>query len=281
MVMLKNYKNNIIFFLFFIYFKYIHNTESQFSYGMKYAKIFKLNNGNIVVVGDLGINTYDSTGMNSLFNHSITQNKITSTTQGAFTNLAQFSDENNGLVIVLAYHILYILNSQGEYQFEYKIKDDISLLSSTNFYTIVPYIYKDNYYHFILGYIKNNKKAFLQYYLIDLPNINIIPKGYFEFDENDPERVSVGYDYGITCQFMNHYSYKIVLTCFYQNNEPQEISSISFKLRNNNIEKKKILMLLILIFHIVYNQIYHQIEKIVSYVISKILKIKDIVWYII
>ena len=111
------------------------------------------------------------------------------------------------------------------------------MLSSTNFYTIVPYIYKDNYYHFILGYIKNNKKAFLQYYLIDLPNKNIIPKGYFEFDENDPERVSVGYDYGITCQFMNHNSYKIVLTCFYQNNDPQEISSISFKLRNNNIEK--------------------------------------------
>ena len=111
MVIVMNYKNSIILFLLLIYFKYIHNTESQFSYGMKYAKIFKLNNGNIVVVGDLGINTYDSTGMNSLFNRSITQNKITSTIQGAFTNLAQFSDENDGLVIVLAYHILYILNS--------------------------------------------------------------------------------------------------------------------------------------------------------------------------
>ena len=36
---------------------------------------------------------------------------------------------------------------------------------------------------------------------------------------------------------MNHNIHKIVLTCFYQNNEPQEISSISFKTNNNNIER--------------------------------------------
>ena len=237
MIVIKKYKKSILLFLFFIYFKYINNTESIFSYGMKYAKIFKLNNGNIVVVGDLGIHIYDNTGINSLFNRTITQNKITSPSTGAFTNMAQFSNENNGLVIVLANHILYILNSEGKYQFEHNIKDDISQLSNTQFYTIVPYIYKDNYYHFILGYINNNKKAFLQYYLINVPNEQIIPEGYYEFDENDPERLSVGYDKGITCQFMNHFSYKIVLTCFYQNNEPQEISSISFKLKNNNFEK--------------------------------------------
>jgi hypothetical protein len=122
----ENQKGTIIFFFVFLCFGFSQNTESVFSYGMKYAKIYKLNNGNIIVVGNLGINTYDSTGMNSLYNRSINENPITSSTEGKFTNFAQFSNENNGIGIVMVNHILYILNSNGSYLFRYKLLEDVS-----------------------------------------------------------------------------------------------------------------------------------------------------------
>ena len=229
----ENRKITIICFLFYISFEYILTTESVFSYGMKYAKIYKLNNGNIIVVGNVGIDTYDSTGINLLFSFSITENKITSANDGFFTRFVQFSTENNELALVMVNHIIYILNSVGKVQFNYKLTQDIS---QTKFYSIVPYIYKDDFYHFILGYIDSDRKIFLQYYIIDLPNKSFLPQGYYKFDEGDLERIDVGYDNGITCEFMNHYSYKIVLTCFYQNTNPEEISTISFKLKDNQLE---------------------------------------------
>ena len=232
--LLNNCKRNVNFFLLIIFFKFTLNTEQLFSYGMKYAKTYKLNNGNIIVIGNMGINTYDKNGTQLLYNYTITENKISEYGDGLLTNFAQFSEENNGIVIIMVNHILYILNSNGQFEFKYKLEED---LSKTKFYSIIPYIYKDNYYDFILGYINTKPKAFLQYYLIDLEKKDIITKGDYEFDEDDEYRKEVGYDNGITCEFMNHYLHKIVLTCFYQNNMPSEISSISFKLKNKNIEK--------------------------------------------
>ena len=122
----KNKKINILFILFVFCFEVSQNIESLFSYGMTFAKSYKLNNGNILVVWTLGINIYDNSGINLLYNHNITENPITTEDKGRFTNYAQFSNENNRICIVLVYHILYILNSDGKYLFEYKIEDDTS-----------------------------------------------------------------------------------------------------------------------------------------------------------
>ena len=235
LILNKNQRRKIIFYLSILCLciKFSQNTESLFSYGMQFAKIFKLNNGNIIVVGTLGINTYDSSGMNSLYNYSITENQITDTESGLITNFAQFSNENNGIGIVMANYILYILNSDGRCLFKYKPEGD---LSKTDYFSIIPYIFKDNYYHFILGYISSNRKAFLQYYLIDLENEILIPKGSYEFDSEDSNRSEVTYDNGISCEFMNHNTYKIVLTCFFKDNYLLHIAAFSFKIKDYNIE---------------------------------------------
>ena len=228
------FKNNnlfIIFLIFIICFNFIGNTESIFSYGMQFAKVFKLNNGNIVIIGDLGIHTYDSSGTNSLYNSSLLANyKITEKENGIYTGLSQFSKENKELVIATAMHVLYILNPDGKCLFPYPLDSEVQ----NKYYSIVPYIYKDNYYHFILTYIKDTKIT-LQYYLIDLDNEDIIPEGSYKFDQNSTLRESIGYDYGASCHLMNHYLHGIVLTCFYQDNEPKSISVNSFKLKNKGI----------------------------------------------
>ena len=224
-----------IFLLLFENFIIFVCSDEMVSYDLKLSKAFKMNNGNIIVAGNTQINTYGSNGINSLYSYTLAStNQITSENEAGYTNFAQFSEENNGIGIITMKKFLYILNNVGEIQFEYEHKID---LSNTQFFSVVPYIYKDNYYHFILGYINQNKKAYLQYYFIDLPNETLIIKGFYLFDENDDDRKSVEYNYGISCQFMNHEEYKIVLTCFYQNNYPKEISAKSFKLRNNNIEE--------------------------------------------
>ena len=221
------FKNNnlfIIFLIFIICFNFIGNTESIFSYGMQFAKVFKLNNGNIVIIGDLGIHTYDSSGTNSLYNSSLLANyKITEKENGIYTGLSQFSKENKELVIATAMHVLYILNPDGKCLFPYPLDSEVQ----NKYYSIVPYIYKDNYYHFILTYIKDTKIT-LQYYLIDLDNEDIIPEGNYKFDQNSTLRESISYDYGASCHLMNHYLHGIVLTCFY-------ISVNSFKLKNKGI----------------------------------------------
>lgn len=234
MGLIENQRINIIFFLIILCFEFSQNIEPIFSYGMKFARAYKLNNGNIIVVGTLGINTYDSSGMNSLYNYSITENPITDTTTGLVTNFAQFSNENNGIGIVIANHILYILNSEGKCLFKYKLEGD---LSRTFYYSILPYIYKDNYYHFILGYINSDRKAILQYYFIDLDNEQLIPKINYELNSEDSEKSDVIYDNGISCQFMKHNIYKIVLTCFYQDNLLLHIAASSFKFNENKIER--------------------------------------------
>ena len=225
-----------IFLLLFENFIIIDCSNETVSYGMKWSKAFKLNNGNIIIAGNTAIKTYGSNGINLLYDYPIAiANQIASLDDAGYTNFAQFSEENNGIGIIAMKKILYILNNVGKVKFEYEHKID---LGGTKFFSIVPYIYKDNYYHFILGYINQNKKANLQYYFIDLPNETLIIKGFYLFDENDDDRKSVEYNYGISCQFMNHKEYKIVLTCFYQNNYPSpDISAKSFKLRNNNIEE--------------------------------------------
>ena len=60
-------------------------------------------------------------------------------------------------------HVIYIFDSDGKYIIKYELNIDSSHF---DFYTIVPIIYKDEKYYFILGYINSGQKAFLQYIIL-------------------------------------------------------------------------------------------------------------------
>ena len=228
------YHKHIIYFLI-LCFRIIYCEENSLIIpDLKYSRSLQLNNGNIVIAGDTGIKTYDKTGKTLLYDHPFGEAKFSESTNARYTTLVQFPKEYKSLVIVLVMHILYILNSEGNYIFLYELDVDPSFFE---YYSIVPYIYKDNKYHFILGYIKSNTKIFLQYYLINIDDNEITKEGSYEFDQDDSERNNVRYNYGISCQIMDHIEYKKILTCFYQNTYPEEVTANSFKLENNQIEK--------------------------------------------
>ena len=225
-----NHKKNIIIFIFFIYLKTIYC--SNFSYGIQFSRSFQLNNGNIIIAGNTGIYTYDNSGLISLFNYTINE-KISEIEDACYTTFAQFPKEYNEVVVILVMHVIYIFDSKGKFVF----KTGLNIGSPKfNFYTIVPIIYKDEKYYFILGYINSNSKAFLQYISFTTNNQQFTYEDCYEFDQNNTQRKNVHYDYGITCQLMDHYIHNEVLTCFYQNNDPKQIAASSFKLNNNKIE---------------------------------------------
>ena len=216
----------IILFVFIIYFKFTNSTEASYSFKTKYAKTYKLNNGNIVIVGNIGILIYDSTELKLLYNYSYTldNSTIIESKESYFTTFAQFSEEYNGIVIICVKHILYILNSDGEFKFNVKLTHNTKYIE---FYTIVPYIYENNNYYFILGYINSHKKAFLQYCSFNINNKILRNITDYELCKSD---------YGLSCQIMNHNKYGNLLTCFYLSSYPVEIIASSFKIENNKIE---------------------------------------------
>ena len=227
--------NNKLFinFIFCFLLKLIFCTEALNSYGMKFAKTLKLYNGNIIIAGDIGIYTYDSTGMTLLYNYNVTENKIEKETDAYYTNLAQFPKKHNGLVLVFMKHIMYIFDSNGNFKFK-KQPPSLSISSNNWFYTIVPYTHIDNNYHFILAYINEQLKAILQYFIINLDEESITLKFNHIFDEDDPDRSGIEYNYGISCQIMEHATYGETLTCFYQNNINQkQISAKNFKIEDD------------------------------------------------
>ena len=231
---LSNIPKNFIFFLFFLSFKLILCTESLFSYGMKFAKTLKLYGGNIIVAGDIGINTYDNTGTKSLYNYTITQNKIESENDAFYTTLVQFPIKDNGLVIAFVKHIMYILDSDGKHKFNYQ-PPSLSISSNNQFYTLVPHKHVNNNYYIILAYINYNSKAYLQYYTINVEGEVITLNGDFVFDEDDPDRAPIMYNYGLSCQIMEHSIYGETLTCFYQNNiNEKEIAAKNFKIQDGD-----------------------------------------------
>ena len=223
------YKYYLLFF-FQAYLGVIYS-EILYSYELSYARVFKLYNGNIVMAGDKGINTYDNTGTNLLYNYTFDEIQINIANDGYFTNIVQFPKEDNGLVIVLVYHILYILNSEGKFLFKYELNLDIDPKNFL-YYSIVPYFFKEDKYHFILGYINSNQKPCLAYYIINQKNNETITNNSYVFDANS----SVNYNFGINCGIMNHLHYGNILICFYQNSYPLQIEIKAFKLENKMLE---------------------------------------------
>ena len=114
------------------------------------------------------------------------------------------------------------------YKYELNLEIDTTIFQ---YYSISPFIFKDNEYHFILGYINSDKKACIKYYLTNPKNNETTSENFFLFDEQD------NYDYGINCEIMNHEIHGNILICFYQNNNnPLTIDLKPFKLKNKAFE---------------------------------------------
>ena len=232
----KNQINCLKIFLFIISFNLIIcNNNTLNTYGMKFAKTIKLYNGYILTAGDIGIFIYDSSGINSINNYTDIEDKINCEEDAYYTTLVQYPREYNGLVIVFIINTMYIFDSEAIFKFKKKI-NDIIITSFLKFYSFVPYIYKNGNYHIILGYINTSEKVLLQYYLINVENEAVTLQSSYSFDQDDYLK-DFSYNYGVSCQIMKHKDYGKILTCFYQHNNPKEISALSFSINNNRIEK--------------------------------------------
>ena len=228
----------ILFFIIYIYLIKANDQKQPFSYDMEYARTFKLNNGNIAIIGTKGIYIYDKTGKIRLNNITITKEEdiIKQIEDAYFTTFAQF-EEGEEYIIIIVKQVIYLLDSEGNYQNYFQLTHSTEQIK---FYTLVPYIDKDNNYNFILGFINRDRKAYLQYYTINTEDEdkNIAFIDDYIFGEDDGSIEQSNYDNGISCQIMYHHTKGNLLICFYLNYiSPEEISSIAFKLENNIIEK--------------------------------------------
>jgi len=228
MIFINALNRYYILFIFQAYFGVIYTTI-LYTYDLLFTKGFKLYNGNIVIAGNKGIYTYDNTGTNLLYNYTFDEIQIINELDGYYTSIDQFPKEYNGLVIILVYHILYFLNSNGKFLYKHELNLEIET-TIFQYYSISPFIFKDNEYHFILGYINIGKKACIKYYTTNPKNNETASENFFVLDEQE------NYDYGINCEIMIHEIYGSILICFYQNNNPQAIDLKAFKLENKKIE---------------------------------------------
>ena len=195
------------------------------NYGMKFVKAFQLNNGNIMIAGDIGINTYDNTGLNLLYNCTLIE-KLNTEESAKYRAFAQFSEDYNSIVIAIVMNVIYIFDDNGNNIFIDRLNISFSFFGD-KFYTIVPHIYKDGKYYFILGFAKE-KKPYLQYISFDLTNKNFTL-------EDDDELTDYECNDGLTCQMMN-YQNNDVFTCFYLNTYPPGIYAYSLEIIDNKIE---------------------------------------------
>jgi hypothetical protein len=165
---------------------------------------------------------------NILFSQAF-DNEI-STDDAEFLAINQYP--NNGNVIVITKNEFYFLSPEGQEIY----KDNFVLDNSGSFYTLVPFIY-DNNFNFIIGFINSSKKLNFVYYKISIsPNQIELIKDYSpEIKTGIPNMYGSNYIHGFTCQIMTKNDNDI-LVCFCCNSYPNEIATFSINIFSEDLE---------------------------------------------
>ena len=234
---LIEYHRNILIYAFIFSFLFIliqieETTEHKTYSDISYPSILTLLNKDLIMVASDGIHyinndlTEDSTKFISF------DNPINSYEMSQKTTMAQFSEENEGFIIILVNHTLYFLESDGTRKSNIDLPDAIDSIH----YCIIPYKKERFYLYYIIAYPVD--KTFHFYYFqfeIRSPNSNsiLIKKENIEtksvFHNSSPEKFE-----GVTCLFMINSSLnREILVCFYHVYHPAEIQARCFDPLNN------------------------------------------------
>ena len=218
--------SNTFFFIFFQIFICIFNKTNQKSLNkIEYLSSLKLIDDKIVVVAKDGIHFYDKYFKIEMINKKIPFKKLIIDNNKNIV-MAQFSENNDGYLLILISNNLYIFDKN-----EKKIIS-INFFNKINgsHFSLIPNKKNNNCIYFLITYINNESFIIVncKYNLIT-KKINIKTK--YLFFVNFERRGG-----GVKCNFMNPQLSLLkinygILVCFYSNDK--DIVSISFSLENN------------------------------------------------
>ena len=231
---LNKLKDSFIIFIF-LFIELCGQEQDSFSQN-EYPNTLTLLNGNIIMVSKIGIHFFDSTFTTEDDSKKIIfEKQITTSSDYSKTAMAQFPEEDDGYIIILALDIIYFFNRDGTNLFSKNISDYIY----SDYYDLIPYKKVDNNLHYIISY--RNK-------LINLKNFTI---NYFKYNIDSQlidnikvktVNVSVQYSHnnnpndfaGPSCLFLYPPSLTHeIFACFYSTFFPTEIHARVFNPINN------------------------------------------------
>ena len=193
-----------------------------------YPSILTLLNQRLILVANEGIHFYDSNLENEETEKLIPLN-ITTNEENYKTALAQFSEDNDGYILILVKNIIYIFQPDGKFIFSLDLSDYLD----GSYYCITPYKKIDNNLHYIISYSNLVNNIILDYFIFDLSShSNSHQKLIFDVLVQSENRVPTQI-VGTTCLFLLNSIYDEVLTCFYGLKYPFEIHARSFDPNNN------------------------------------------------
>ena len=203
----------------------------------KFVHSYVLDNGNILIIHETGVNLYNSLMTNLVGQYNFTeQNKITEVFCPT-TNFFQEEETDNKYVFIIAKNIIYIFSPDN---LSLKINYDLNeYLVSPQFkitYSFLLYQYLAPFYYIFISYPLEGK-AILNIFKIDVssPIISIFnPYTHRNIIDNSEKYIS---KYGISCQIMHSTLYGKVVICFYKTDFPKYLKAIGFQIdeSNNNI----------------------------------------------
>ena len=199
----------VLLIFFFLLYLALSLTDS-FIYDTFY-RATRLNNGNFLVFGENGNYLFNQT-FNLLNNGNIICDYES-------CNLAHFSEEDGGYIILRSNDYQYILSPDGEKLCQYKSFSDISYY----YYSIVPYNHiNDIYYYYIIHYY-NNYQLYFRKYSFHSKNNSIKEEEFYYL-------YNIYINGYITCNLMEYNNNKVI-TCFFSYDN--YINSTVFDSENN------------------------------------------------
>ena len=197
---------------------------------------YTLNNGNILIINQDGINLYNPklNLTDIIMPFTGEETKITQEEDVNKIAFLQLSDSDGGNIFCLIHDTLYIFSPEVNLKLNFDLKNEISGTHySLNFHKI-----ENDKIYYTLAFINSEKVFTLIYYELDLlGEENNVKYSTSYKSTNSKGGVHETFESKIACEEMIHHSEGKVLVCFYENRnyDPQEIAITIFNPENFEI----------------------------------------------
>ena len=194
----------------------------------KYPICFKMNNGNILILNEIGLYVTDSTFSSIINAHNFTtlieKNDLT------ITKISQFSKENDEYILIFVKLSKYLLSKEGEYIKDFDISSNISVVNS---YVLFLNKKFSNYIYYSLFYIYSAQITISNFYININSNENTLLniQSYKPTLDSFPSLVIQNHE--IACNYMNSNEYGKIILCFFYSFNPNGIMTSAFDPNNN------------------------------------------------
>ena len=207
---------------------YIFTLDANHTFDFKYTQTIQLVNKNVLFATDSGIYIYDKSFSN--LENSINYPSDLTINGDADAQKITISKYSDGCVISIVKNYLYFFSKTGDVIYNEKLNDDVT---EGEYYSLTPIKNNINDYYYIIGFVNSDKNLSLYYYKININTKSISLIHSYIYIPKQDDNITNTYikEKGHSCELM-YYINQNVLTCFFEIDYPQSISTVSFALSN-------------------------------------------------